>query len=98
MLILSASVILASSNAVRWLTVRDWLSQGQEELAAEPDAPAADAGPPAATRPSGSAAARNPAMATVLGRRHLRRLLITEINFIYGLRCPRRIAAERDDR
>src|SRR5580704_15501692 len=82
MLILSARVILAISIFSRWLTGRDWFSQGQEadeaavRVAAEwADAALADAGPAAAeaaeASPAGSKTARN-AAAAIPGRRLVR--------------------------
>src|ERR1700733_12859178 len=87
MLILSARVILASSICTRWLTVRDWFSQGQEaDEAAVRVAPRAGAEPAeaepadaeaAVASPAGSNTARN-AAAAIPGRRLVRepRLLV----------------------
>src|SRR5215469_6270061 len=86
MLILSASVMRASTMRTRWPIGSDRLSQGHEAPDATADGlalPAAEAGPPSAARASSSARPRNPAIAAVPGDRHLRRrLLADETSFI----------------
>src|SRR5262249_51543667 len=84
MLILSASVMRASSMCTRWPIGSDRVSQGHEAPDADGRAlPAAGAGPPSTARASGSARTRNPATAAVPGnRRLLRRLLADEAGFV----------------
>src|SRR5260370_42137867 len=65
MLILSASVIWASSRCTRWLTESDWLSQGHDATEAEADPLAAVAAEPglagaARREAAGSPGARRP--------------------------------------
>jgi hypothetical protein len=74
----------------RWLTGRDWLSQGQDDEAAVKPL-AATAGLPAVVRPNGRTMARIPAAAILGNWRLPRRLLADGNRFITasddGQRC-----------